>query len=555
MPDASNPVDQKLLLSQYEASLKQGGLLAARLPLAAAGGFLFLTLASIFLFYFLPVLPLTVLWAVPMLFPIVFGALVLLAAQQAEAAGRAQRLAQALPDSATEPPAFPTPWRINGALGVLTAAPFAIFAGLYLVVLYYCGREIYPFSHLMGLGFALLYLALTVMVAAAFIALRRGLAGQTAPSPAALLTTLGRWILPFPRRPFDGRIFWVGFLVPLLAGGLNGSRWAIVNLLFRDRKDWNTNPAVPLLAVAALGLLVYLAFEVLLHQAAVIWSAERNGARDGMRPVPYPVAQIIGRWLLALLLAALIDARGLLTLALIVTVYHILNIRPLRGGTTAGLGRLPVLKLLVEALGLPLRFAAGVMVWGNPSWDFSAYAFMGVAVYFVGLGLTAGRWQREGRTIQAQDSSFSSYFAERGAYWRKVGLWAAFFSGVVLTVMQTLSESCSIRPGSTFASFYAACPYKTITLIYTRLDKFSSLFIAFDMLLLLLIISMLLVWGLQGPIARLTAAARPFHPLLQPAYLLVGLAVAFATLVNFHSLAWAAFGVNVAIVGLTLQDS
>jgi len=49
--------------------------------------------------------------------------------------------------------------------------------------------------------------------------------------------------------------------------------------------------------------------------------------------------------------------------------------------------------------------------------------------------------------------------------------------------------------------------------------------------------------------------ARPFNPLLQPAYLLVGMAVVFATLVNLHSLAWAAFGVIVGIVGLTLRET
>jgi hypothetical protein len=136
-----------------------------------------------------------------------------------------------------------------------------------------------------------------------------------------------------------------------------------------------------------------------------------------------------------------------------------------------------------------------------------------------------------------------------------VGLWAALFSALLLEIMQNLSESCAIRPGSTFASFYAACPYHTTTLIYTRLDKFSSLFIAFDMLLLVLILTMLLVWGFQGLVRRLNASARPYHPLMQPAYLLVGLAVTFATLVNFHSLAWAAFGGMIWILGLTLRET
>jgi len=570
MPDASNPVDPRLLLTQYEASLRQGGVLVS------AAGFLFLTLASIFLFYFLPVLPLTVLWAIPIGFPIVFGVLILLAAQRKTALARAyavetQYLASLQP---------------NGILGLLAAAPFAIYAALYGVVLYYCGREIYPFSHLMGVGFIVFYVALAALLVAGWVAVGSHGAPyapvETHPDQATgagdfasprtetqnLASLRGsaagiwRWIVPYPRAPFDGRIFLAGFLAPILLEGLNGSRWAIINLLFRDRHDWNTLPDVPLLAIAAFGLVVYIIFEVLLHQAAMIWAAERNGGGAhgttsahgavGAHGAPYA---IVIRWLLALLLAALIDARGLLTLALVISVYHAVNILLLRSGAPAGSGRLPVLRLLFEALGLPLRFAAGVMVWGNPSWDYSAYAFMGVIVFFLGLGLTAGRWRKEGLALQNQDVSLKSYFTERGAYWRRVGLWAAFFSGLLLLIMQNLSESCAIRPGSTFASFYAACPYHTTTLIYTRLDKFSSLFIAFDMALLVLILTMLIVWGLQGPLARLNASARPFNPLMQPAYLLVGLAVAFAALVSFHSLAWAAFGVMIGIVGLTLREA
>jgi hypothetical protein len=543
-----------LLISQYEASLKQGSNLAARLPLAAAAGFLFLTLAAIFLFYFLPVLPLTVLWAVPILFPIVFGALILLAAQQAEAAGRAQHLVQAA--GAGDLPAAPAPWRLNGTLRLLAAVPFAIFAGLYLVVLYYCWRAIYPFSHLMGAGFGLFYLALAVLELVALSSLWRGLpAHLAAPAPARPLQTLWRWILPFPCSPFDGRIFWVGFLAPVLLGGLNDSRLAILNVLFRDRQDWWDTPGVPLLAVVALGLLLFLIFEVLLQQAAAIWSARRTARAGEAGGVPFAVPQIVLRWGMALALAYAIDRRGLLTLLLIATVYHLVNILLVQRGVVAGGGRLPLLKLLVDALGLPLRFAAGVMVWGNPSWDFAAYAFMGVLVYFLALGLTADRWRKEAGALQEQDPSYKNYFLERGAYWRKVGLWAAFLSGVLLLVMQNLSESCAIRPGSTFASFYAACPYHTTTLIYTRLDKFSSLFIAFDMVLLLLIITMLLVWALQEPLERLTARARPFSPLLQPTYLLVGLAVTLAALVSFHSTAWAALGVNVGILGLILRES
>jgi hypothetical protein len=42
---------------------------------------------------------------------------------------------------------------------------------------------------------------------------------------------------------------------------------------------------------------------------------------------------------------------------------------------------------------------------------------------------------------------------------------------------------------------------------------------------------------------------------MQPAYLLVGIAVGLAALLSFHSLAWAAFGGMVGIMGLTLRET
>ena len=72
---------------------------------------------------------------------------------------------------------------------------------------------------------------------------------------------------------------------------------------------------------------------------------------------------------------------------------------------------------------MPLRFAAGLFVWGGPAWDFAVYLAMGVMVYFLALGLIAAARQKEARSLQEQGSYFNDYFLKRGIYWRAVGLW------------------------------------------------------------------------------------------------------------------------------------
>jgi len=575
-------VDRDVLLAQYQASLKQDNRLAVRLEQAAVRGMLFLSLVTAFVFLGAGT-SLAIAWVAPLLYLVVFGALMSLGARQAAAAWQSRILARQLQGSREAPHydgvesaggAIPdpfSPWRLSWKLGLLPGAAAVIFGGLFLPVTFYCWRSIYAYNHLMGLAHAGFYLALALLelMAAAGLsfdlprryaaARESGLLAGLELSPARPLQTIGRWVVPFPRH-FTGRsrIFWAGFLAPLLIIGLNQSRLEILNALFRSFQDWETTASVPLLATAALGLLVFIAAEILLQQAAAIWTAWRAGQAGD---VPFPVPQIILRWLAALLLGYLIDRRGLLLLLVIISVYELGHILwPQDPRHPAERGRYPLLLLLVEAGGLPLCFVAGLLVWGGPVWDFTVYLAMGVMVYFLSLGLSAAARQKDARSLQEQGSSFpgstgttvNDYFLERGVYWRAVGLWSALLSGVLLLAMQTLTENCSIKPRSPFSSFYAFCPVKDVPPVYVQIDKLNSLLVAFDMLVLILIVMMLLVQLLGPGLDRLTASARPFNPLIAQVYFLVALVVV-AIGFQHASAAWVAGGTTVAMMGLIVK--
>lgn len=568
MEEIPERADRDMLLAQYQASLKQDNRLAVRLEQAAVRGMLFLSLVTAFVFLGAGA-SLAIAWIAPLLYLVVFGALMSLGARQAAAAWQSRILARQLLGrgeapyhGGTIPDPF-SPWRLSWKLGLLPGTAAVIFGGVFLPVTFYCWRSIYANNHLMGLAHAGFYLALALLelMAAAGLSFdlpRRYAAAYESGSLAGLelsptrpLQTIGRWIVPFPSRLMTGgRIFWAGFLAPLLIIGLDQSRLATLNALFRSFQDWETTASVPLLAMAALGLLVFIVAEILLQQAVAIWAAWRAGKAGD---VPFPVPQIILRWLAALLLGYVIDRRGLLVLLMIISVYELVNVLwPQEPRHPAGGRRYPLLQLLVEAGGLPLRFAAGLLVWGGPVWDFTAYLAMGVMVYFLSLGLSAAARQKEARSLQEQGSSFIDYFLERGTYWRAVGLWSALLSGVLLLAMQTLTENCNIKPRSPFSSFYAFCPVKDVPPQYIQIDKLNSLLVAFDMLVLILIVTMLLVRLLGPGLARLTASARPFNPLIAQVYFLVALVVVG---IGFQhaSAAWVAGGTTVAMMGLIVK--
>ena len=567
MEEMPERADRDVLLAQYQASLKQASQLSVRLEQVALRGLLFLGLVTAFVFSFQAHLTLAIAWVAPLLYLVVFGAMMGLGARQAASAWHSRILAQQLRCSVEAAggavPDPLNPWRLSWKLGLLAGAAAAVFGGLFVLVTFYCWRPIYAYNHLMGLAHAGFYLALALLelLAAAGLysdlprrytaAYQSGSLAELELSPVRPLQTISRWIVPFPHRLTGGRIFWAGFLVPLLITGLNQSRLEILNALFRGLQDWETTASVPLLATAALGLLVFIAAEILLQQAAAIWAALRAGKAGD---VPFPVPQIILRWLAALLLGYLIDRQGLLVLLVIISVYELINILllPQAPRHPAERGRYPLLQLLEEAGGMPLRFAAGLLVWGGPAWDFAVYLAMGVMVYFLALGLIAAARQKEARCLQEQGSYFNDYFLKRGIYWRAVGLWSALVSGVLLLAMQTLTENCAIKPRSPLSSFYAFCPVKDVPPVYVQIDKLNSLLVAIDMLVLILIVMMLLV-RLLGPIlARLTASARPINPLIAQVYFLVALVVV-AIGFQHASAAWAAGGAAVGMMGLIVK--
>jgi len=125
-------------------------------------------------------------------------------------------------------------------------------------------------------------------------------------------------------------------------------------------------------------------------------------------------------------------------------------------------------------------------------------------------------------------------------------------SGLLLLAMQTLTENCSIKPRSPFSSFYAFCPVKNVPPEYVQIDKLNSLLVAFDMLVLILIVMMLLVQLLGPGLDRLTASARPFNPLIAQVYFLVALVVV-AIGFQHASAAWVAGGTTVAMMGLIVK--
>lgn len=567
MEETPERVSQELLLSQYRASLSQGNKLAVRMEQTSLAGFLLLAALTAFLFLFRASLPLAIAWTAPLAYLAVFGSLIGLAAQQVAAAWQTRIFSAQLtpPDAGAE--AVPAPaapprdplnlWRLSWKLRLLAGVPAAVFAGLFLLVSIYCWRPIYAYSHIMGLAFALFYLALALVEVAALSGVYADLprqyrtaylaaaAGQPLPadlaslSPAWTLQTVGRWIAPFPGQALGrGRIFWAGWLAPALITGLSASRLEILNTLFRRDLDWETTGAAPFLAIVALGLVFYLIFEILLQQAVLIWTALRAGQAGG---VPYPVPQAIGRWLAALLLAYLVDPRGLFVLVVVFSAYELI---------LTLLVRQPLASLLLGAINLPLRFAAGVLVWGGPSWDFAIYLGLAVMAYFLALGLDAAAGRQEARTLAEEDRRpRNAYFLKSGGYWRNVGLWAALLCGLTLLVVQALAENCAFRVTSPLVGVYAHCPPGAFTLIYTQVDRLNGLLIGFDLLVFVLLLSMLLVWLLGPRLARLNAAARPINPMAVQSYFLLALVILLIAFLR-GSPAWAIGGAELALVGL-----
>ncbi len=294
MDDMPDQVNLNMLITQYQASLKQVDKLAMRMETAALRGFLFLGIVTVAVLDARTSLAIAVAWFVPLAYLVVFGALIGLASQQVAAAWQSRILAlqlkrlggeEPIPSSAQDPLNL---WRTSWKVRLLVRAPATVFSAIFLAVTAYCLRAVYAYSHIQGFAFILVYLGLALVEVMALAGLYTDLperyhaayhaaaAGRELPpwpavSPGRILL---RWLLPLPGELWDAsRAFWAGFLAPLLLTGLSVSQLGVLNALFRQRLDWPAAADVPVLAVIALGGLVYVIAIVLLQQGIAMGRA------------------------------------------------------------------------------------------------------------------------------------------------------------------------------------------------------------------------------------------------------------------------------------------
>jgi len=325
---------------------------------------------------------------------------------------------------------------------------------------------------------------------------------------------------------------------------LSVSQLGILNALFRQRLDWPTVADVPVLAVIALGGLVYIIAIVLLQQGIAIGRALRAGSA-ATTGIPFPVAQVILRVLAALGLGYLLAGRGFLLLLLAISVYEIIHLLLIQPSGA----RRPVISLVWQAANLPLYFAAGVLVWGGPTWDYTPYVVLTVIVFFISLGLSAAKRRREAAALEARGQLYNDYYLVRGAYWRQVGLWAALLAAAVLFIIQALAEHCAFPDGSLFAMGYAVCSGGALS--YTLVGKVNSLLTGFDALVIVLLLVMLLVWLVGPRLGRLAQATRRIRALAAPLLYLLALAAGVVGIIEPRA-GWALAGLVFGILGMVL---
>jgi hypothetical protein len=216
--------------------------------------------------------------------------------------------------------------------------------------------------------------------------------------------------------------------------------------------------------------------------------------------------------------------------------------------------RMPVLALLVQAAGLPMRFLAGSLVWGGADWALAVYQVLTVILYFVAVALLAVRWQAQALQLAAQEQQLPPgelYFAARGGFWRYAGLLAALLAGGVLLVFQTLAERCLFAANSFLGGLYATC--QANSLVYAKIGLLNGLLVAFDLLVILLLVGMLLArlvdrlqLARQG---RLLAALNRLRMVLVAFFILLALAAVIMSVREVRA-GWAIAGALAGILGM-----
>ncbi len=563
MDDMPDRVNLNMLISEYQASLKQGNKLAVRMDTAAGCALLLLTLLSVAILQGRNDLNIAVAWFAPLAYLIIFGALIGLASQQVAAAWQRRILAIQLRRLGGEEP-VPSPaqdplnlWRMSWKMRLLVGAPTTVFTAIFLLVAAYCLRTVYAYSHIHGLAFILVYLGLVLVEILALVALYSDLpaqyhaafhaaaAGRDLPIPRTLSPwpTLLRWIAPLPGEMLNlSRAFWVGFLAPLLLTGLSVSQLSILNQLFRQKLDWPSSAAVPFLAVFSLAILVFFVTAMLLQQGIAIGRALKAGAASD---IPVPIAQVIVRILAALGLGYLLAGRGYLLLLLAISIYEIIHLLLIQRIQA----RQPFLGLVWQAASLPLYFAAGVLVWGGPIWAYTPYALLAVIVYLLSFAMAAAEKRRQARALEAQGQLYDNYYLQRGGFWRLVGLWAAFLGSAALFAVQAFAERCAFSGGSLLAMGYAVCNAGILS--YILVGWQNSLLVGVVALVLLFELATLLVGLLSPQLGHLRQVTHRTRALASPLLYLLALAAVIVGVIEPRA-GWALGGVVLGLLGLVL---
>jgi hypothetical protein len=471
-------IPPEFLAAEYQAALARLHRIEDRLLLTGSGGALLCAGAAAYTLGHRADLNPGYAWATPL--PFLAVAAVLLALFAWRLAARAEANALRRHFSADGLPASP----YAPLLHRLVLIPAVTLAGLYLLTFLFSLRVIYDSSRAAGTLFTLAYFLLSAALGLAIWAVWRAWRG-----PAPLTgSEVRRLLLPYPAELLVGlALFGAGWLAPLLTVGLHGAQLPVINALFRRNVDFNG--AVPLAAVAALGLAVWAVFEGLLLPAGRGWLARRRGEVDSLS-----YTNIILRLLLALPLAYLLGGLPLLALALLLWLQQALVAlsEPLPDAALPAARQAPRRRfaLLWSALGAPLRFYAGVLVWVGPAWSFTVLLLLFCAVAFLALGLNAAQRARAARIAQVRGAEPAPYDLLNAPRWQRAAFLAASFTALGLLVLQALAETTGFF-NPILAAGYGN--FKNFITHYREAGLVNGLLLTFDLLLLGLLVCALLV--------------------------------------------------------------
>jgi hypothetical protein len=175
--------------------------------------------------------------------------------------------------------------------------------------------------------------------------------------------------------------------------------------------------------------------------------------------------------------------------------------------------------LLWSALGYPLRFYTGVLVWVGAAWSFSVLLLLFCTVAFLALGFSAvqraraARLRSPGRLVDPAADPALAYDLHSSPRWQRAGFLAAGLVALALVVFQVFAENPATTSELLANSYAERTPDGLIR--YHQAGLVNSLLLVFD----LLILGLLACAGL----VRLLGRTSPIWVLLADRARLVGL--------------------------------